>query len=411
MLVRVGNALFGPRQYESYRLGETMQAENSATAISSAPINFEFTGKAGEYFSIWIVNILLTILTLGVYSAWAKVRNNQYFYGNTWLDGSSFRYLADPKQILKGRVIAVVLFALYYFSGLISPVAAGISLLLIMLLIPALLVMSMSFQLRNSAYKNIKFSFEKNFKKAYLVFILPILVMGPYFLAITVIQPEQLAIQQEIPKHLLVMIAGFPLLIMLLFPWWEYMITQFKVDHADFGTSDFAFTANKRAYYFLYLRAFLGILAVGILFAAVFAGGVAGAISAMSEDGAQPAASPILSVALSLVFVIPYLWFFAYVQTKKTNLVYSNINIEGHRLTSNLSVGYMMYLYATNTLAMALSLGLLMPWAKIRTARYRARMTAVVPASDFNSFVATQSRQQSALGEEVGEVFDLGLGM
>lgn len=388
-----------------------METENSATAVSSAPINFEFTGKAGEYFSIWIVNVLLTILTLGIYSAWAKVRNKQYFYGNTWLDGNSFRYLADPKQILKGRIIAVAFFALYYFSGLISPVAAGISLILIMLLMPALLVMSMSFQLRNSAYKNIKFSFEKNYKKAYMVFILPMLVMGPYLLAITLLQPDQLATQQEIPKHLLVMIAGLPLLIMLLFPWWEYMITLFKVDHADFGTSDFTFTANKRAYYFIYLKAGLGIAVVGILFAAVFASGIAGAIGTTAEDGAQPAASPILSVFLPLAMIIPYLWFFAYIQTKRTNLVYSNINIEGHRLTSNLTVGYMMYLYATNTLAMALSLGLLMPWAKIRTARYRSQMTAVVPSGDFDGFIAAQSSQQSALGEEMGEVFDLDLGM
>lgn len=35
---------------------------------------FSFTGSAGEYFRIWIVNIALSIVTLGIYSAWAKVR-------------------------------------------------------------------------------------------------------------------------------------------------------------------------------------------------------------------------------------------------------------------------------------------------------------------------------------------------
>jgi hypothetical protein len=40
----------------------------------------EFTGTAGEYFGIWIVNILLTIVTVGFYSAWAKVRRKRYFY-------------------------------------------------------------------------------------------------------------------------------------------------------------------------------------------------------------------------------------------------------------------------------------------------------------------------------------------
>ena len=44
---------------------------------------FSFTGTSAEYFRIWIVNVALTILTLGVYSAWAKVRTEQYFYGHT----------------------------------------------------------------------------------------------------------------------------------------------------------------------------------------------------------------------------------------------------------------------------------------------------------------------------------------
>ena len=57
---------------------------------------FSFTGKASEYFGIWIVNIILSVITLGIYSAWAKVRNKRYFYGNTKLNGSSFSYLASP---------------------------------------------------------------------------------------------------------------------------------------------------------------------------------------------------------------------------------------------------------------------------------------------------------------------------
>ena len=53
---------------------------------------FTFTGTAREYFGIWIVNVLLTIVTLGIYSAWAKVRRQRYFYGNTRLDGVPFEY-------------------------------------------------------------------------------------------------------------------------------------------------------------------------------------------------------------------------------------------------------------------------------------------------------------------------------
>ena len=66
--------------------------QNSAAAAPSAAVPLQFTGKAGEYFKIWIVNLCLSVLTLGIYSAWAKVRRKRYFYGSTLLAGSA---LAD----------------------------------------------------------------------------------------------------------------------------------------------------------------------------------------------------------------------------------------------------------------------------------------------------------------------------
>ena len=54
-----------------------------------APQPLRFNGNGAEYFGIWIVNLLLSIVTLGIYSAWAKVRRLQYFYRHTELAGSS----------------------------------------------------------------------------------------------------------------------------------------------------------------------------------------------------------------------------------------------------------------------------------------------------------------------------------
>ena len=76
--------------------------------------DFQFEGSATEYFKIWIVNVLLAIVTLGVYSAWGKVRTESYFYGNTIVNGSSFRYTGDPVKILKGRIIS------FHFANLME---------------------------------------------------------------------------------------------------------------------------------------------------------------------------------------------------------------------------------------------------------------------------------------------------
>ena len=85
-----------------------MNAVQTQSAAQAMP--FRFTGNGGEYFRIWIVNLFLSIITLGIYSAWAKVRRNRYFYGNTRLGNAGFDYLADPKAILRGRLIAVAVF-------------------------------------------------------------------------------------------------------------------------------------------------------------------------------------------------------------------------------------------------------------------------------------------------------------
>jgi hypothetical protein len=77
---------------------------NPIAVENTTTIPFNFTGRTGEYFRIWIVNVMLTIASLGIYSAWAKVRNKRCFYGNTSVDGTAFDYHADPVAILKGRL-------------------------------------------------------------------------------------------------------------------------------------------------------------------------------------------------------------------------------------------------------------------------------------------------------------------
>ena len=100
---------------------------------------FIFTGRGGEYFRIWIVNLCLSLLTLGIYSAWAKVRRMQYFYRHTAVAGANFDYHGDPVAILKGRILAVGMFALYSVAGQFSIIAGLIAFVLILAVMPWLL--------------------------------------------------------------------------------------------------------------------------------------------------------------------------------------------------------------------------------------------------------------------------------
>ncbi len=139
--------------------GDTFSRQNSG---KDSKINetMEFTGTGTEYFKIWIVNILLTILTLGIYNAWAKVRTKTYFYRNTHLAGSSFKYLATPWMILKGQIIAAVFFITVAVLTQVSPLFGIVFLLVLVILIPWVIVRSLMFNAYNSAYRNIRFGFK-----------------------------------------------------------------------------------------------------------------------------------------------------------------------------------------------------------------------------------------------------------
>ena len=138
----------------------TSVQQTQTSGQSPRSLNIEFRGKGGEYFKIWIVNILLTIITLGIYSAWAKVRSARYFYSNTYLDGTNFRYLADPITILKSRLIAVTVLLILVLSSNYAPILYTVLIIALLFAIPYFIIRSLAFKLRMSAYKNIQFRFK-----------------------------------------------------------------------------------------------------------------------------------------------------------------------------------------------------------------------------------------------------------
>ena len=60
-------------------LADTYACRAGRSRSARSIIQFEFTGDAKEFFRIWIVNLALSIVTLGIYSAWAKVRTQPLF--------------------------------------------------------------------------------------------------------------------------------------------------------------------------------------------------------------------------------------------------------------------------------------------------------------------------------------------
>ena len=388
------------------RQQQQTKAEDNKFAYQEHIDPFDFRGNTKEFFSIWIVNVFLTIVTLGIYSAWAKVRTTTYFYSNTFLDESSFRYHAQPLQILRGRLIAVVLFIAYYASGYISTTALFVTIGVIAIAMPAFIVMSLAFKMRNSSYRNVHFTFAKDFRKAYTIFAVPFLAFAITIILNIQFQEQMMDANQEVSSFD-VFLGMLPFLLFLLFPAFEYFLLQYRVNQSGFGTERFNFDSKIRSLYGIYVPGFFLFMIAA--FGMMFLIGVLTSLFSSDSDGGAPSIYAVWIMMIPMAIV--YLGFFAYIQTKRTNLVYNSTSIAGHQIHSELSVTDMFGLYLTNTLGIMVSLGLLVPWAMIRTAKYKLSKITIISEDRISEFVAGQSKDQSAIGEEIGDLFDIGIGV
>ena len=390
---------------------ETVEAE---TTKQNLP--FQFSGTGLEYFKIWIVNICLSVLTLGIYSAWAKVRTNSYFYGNTILDNSHFSYLADPKNILKGRIISVILFGIYWGAWQFFP-QAGIGFLALgCLLFPFFIVSAMSFRMRNSAYRNIRFHFVKDLRAAYMVFLLPLaLVIFVTWLLYTVADSygvfERIVTAAEeggeVFKKEDLLPTVFFLCLLPVLPWLDFLRTRFIINHTQYGKSKASFNIGAWGFFKVYILTFLAFVGVFVLLMLI----VGGAAALFHTDGEQDMSGmfnmfPVLIVVLfySIGFFISGLW-----KAMRGNMINNNTMIGENQLHSHLKGLKIGWIYLTNTIAIVFSMGMLIPWAKVRMARYVASCTEL-HVEDLGSIRSIEQDESNAFGEEMGEVFDMELG-
>src|SRR5579864_3315330 len=71
-----------------------------------------FHGNGGTLFGIHVVNVLLTLVTVGIYYFWAKTRIRAYLSGQTEIEGDRFAYHGTARELLLGTIKAVLVFGL-----------------------------------------------------------------------------------------------------------------------------------------------------------------------------------------------------------------------------------------------------------------------------------------------------------
>jgi len=345
-----------------------------SSTIQTQTLPFIFNGKGSEYFSIWIVNLALTIVTLGIYSAWAKVRKLQYLYRNTSLAGSSFDYHGNPIAILKGRGIALAALIAVQLGLQFAPLVGVALILLFIGIMPWMIKRSLQFKLINSSYRGLRFSFHGSTGGAYRV-----------FLWLTFIA----------------MFIGF------LWPYTHHQIKSYQQNNSRYGQTDFSFSGTAGQFYRIYVIASLMGLAALIVFFALVGGAIMQVVAGGAGAPQGPLAS-ILGIVILLVFFAVYQAIVGpYIQSRLQNVVWNNTKLGPHGFVSDVSARKLFAIMFTNFILIILTLGLFKPFAVIRLLRYRLETMGFVSEGSPEAFLAGQAQQQSATGEETAEMFDV----
>lgn len=335
-----------------------------------------FTGNGGEYFRIWIVNVFLSIITLGIYSAWAKVRRNQYFYRHTQLADAGFDYHGDPKVILKGRIIAFLMFLAYSITSQFDPASALAVLAVIMLIMPWLLVRSLRFRLHNTSYRGLRFSFHGQTGDAYITMLL-----WPVLSSLTL---------------------GF------LWPFAHQRMTRYIRDNSAYGNVLFKFAAGAGSFYKLYGMIFViaivnFLVAMGIT--RMLMNGGALSVEADKFNAVSIAVGVAWAYIGLVVIVVPYL------AARMQNLLWNNTTLGNHHFSAGARARDLLGIMFTNVLLIVLTLGLYKPFADIRLTRYRLEHIAILPDGDLEQIIAGLQVHATATGEEMADMFDIDIAL
>jgi uncharacterized membrane protein YjgN (DUF898 family) len=316
----------------------------------------KFLGQGGTLLGIALINGLLSILTLGFYSFWAKTKIRQFFYSETELAGDRFAYHGTGKELLIGSLKATgVLFVLYgVFLGVFMlmgtpepnappTITQSILTLLFPLAFFVLLTIAITgarrYRLSRSSWRGIRFRFVGRWQ-----------------------------------DYLWLMVRGVLLSIVTLgfyAPHFQNLRRAFLVNNTRFGSLAFSYDGDGWKLFRAFLKALLLTL-------------------------------PTLGLC--------WVWYAA----TRNRYFWKHTRAGPARFQSTVTGGALLGLFVTNLLLVICTFGVGTPWAMVRAAAFSADNLYLQGAIDWDT-VEQQAQGVSATGEGMAAAFDVdvdvGLGL
>lgn len=391
-----------------------------------AAYRLRFSGSGGEYFRVWIVNLLLSIVTLGLYTPWARRRTARYFYDHTMIAGSPLEFTAP----LRKMVVSFILFALLYVAYKIAAETGQDTVVSIFIIAAALLApyiwgSAMRFRLASTRWRGLQLHFAARWKDVYVA-SWPIFLMAAIWIAITfgldflsndmAVPPARAQNGKPGPAWprvdapMLGLIALGLVLSVLCIIRAEFNYKSLLVLRAGIGKQH----GRWKPVYSDFVRIWGATIVVFLAGVALIVGLVAGAaytVQSMFSTVRGPAMFVLIFfivIAAILGLVLASAPARAYREARMFKLIWSNVGLSQiARFKCDLQHWAFVRLRIKNILLTLLTLGFYRPFARVSEYRMKADAVTLHVKGGLDQLVGELVRQQDALGDALADMAGL----
>ncbi len=391
----------------------------------------EFTGSGGEYFRVWIVNVLLSIITLGIYTPWARRRTAQYFYSHTMVAGSPLEFTAQQRKMVMGFVLLMLITLAYNIAANTGQdTAVGVFLLAGAVLAPFIWGSAMRFRLGATRWRGLRLQFTASWKEVYIaswpVFALALVWFGVFY-GLQMLSPELAGALQEAEEETKRKLPTFTpamgglivlglVLTVLCFIRLEYNFKSLLVLKAQVGAE----RGRWKPVYMDFVKIWLATVLVFILcvvalslIGTLLAGGSMALVAGLGNSLGLWIIVLIVGAIVGGIFLL----FLAsaparaYREARMFRLMWDNIGVSHvARFKCHLPTGGYVWLRIKNMVLTLITLGLYRPFARV--SEYRMKLESVtlhVKGGVEQVAGAMVRQQQGGLGDALADAAGLDL--
>lgn len=391
---------------------EMAHSSPATPAKTQLTYRLSFTGTGSEYFKIWIVNLLLILITCGIYYPWAKLRKQKYLHRNLILDGAAFDYHAKPKALFIGMVVALLLSGTYYLMANLDSVAALLGITVVLsALVPWLVWKALRFRLAMTSYRALPFRFAGNLSDAYIMIV-------PQFMLLALVDWALMGVKNDAAEGLppsLKWMGIIYLALMFLIPALHLFLKKYQHNNYQWTSLRTALDLGyKKIYfeYFIFALICVGIFILFFILIAIFISTMG--LSVFSAKKGMGAFTFIAFVSIIPAYIAAYAMIASQFTSRFQNLIWNQTTAHGIVFISELNAWALFKLYFKNALLTLLTAGFYWPFAAMKVAQMRAASIRILATAPLMALAAAQlgeAREQNALGDAAGDVFGVDIGM